>query len=1109
MKGKKIMAWLLATVLTTGILSPAYAAENILGSAQPDALITGSEQDVLVGSYADGSAQPEVLIENESLADSSLSDQAAEETIINEEDTDAVPDSATRAAGLIEDGADESIVDLPGDDSSKADDSSSQPGQNPSGSSADSAPTGSGAPAKPDIEVGPTYTSAVPADGKAYYIRCAVNKDLALTAKNSSISNGGNIVISTLTKGYNQKFMCRKLSDGTYVFTNFHSGKAIRIEGDTVKNSANLWQTEFNSANSGRWTLHKNADGSYKIASKLNTDYVFHVAGGKFADGTNMRIFKWCSSNAERFVFTETPLPDYSGTIQLRPMNAPSLCVSPAESSQAAGADIRLNETDKAKILTYTAIRHSAGYYILANAASGLVLAVKNSENKAGANVVQEKRTNAFSQQWLIRKNSDGTYSYISRLNSNLALTPKNGGTASDTTLLLANYKGYTSQKYYREIKEASAIPAAEVTIRSALNSDRVLDVSGGGTKDGTNIDCYDWNDSPAQKFKLEAVTCGGQTDYWYKITATASGKVVEVAGNSAKSGENIQLGTFDRTKKQLWHPVLKSDGSYILKSALNQNYCLAMTGSEAYGANVRLAECAGNAKQKWYFTSIEITKNTIAYSDRNTVTVRAEGLRQRSDTGLAYLFAITPYGRTINGYKPLASAPMSTSFIFHANLNKNASSSLLQRKFYIATLTHGTYTIISNGFYIQNPEASADNQKAFPTPARKTKKGLKTSLDSITLAKDLNCSHVVLDLPIDMFLGGSDLAYKYEGKTYYFSSIINTVQSRIKTYNDAGIVVTGIFYLSDGSNTDLMYPAAASGSRRGSSSVTLYALNTRNSNRKKLEALFACLADKFCSNGCTLANWIYGNELQQFITYHYAGDIPYSEYHEALAEEFRMFNASIKSRWRYARTYISLDHNWNLANALAHSYNGMQLTEDFNTDLERQGRVHWDMAMHPYPSPEQDCRFWNRAYTIKDSGSSQQITMSNARSFSSYIKKTYGSSTRIIMSETGLSSVYQGKQMQGQQAAAVAFAYYLAQFDSNIDMFAIHRDKDYVGETSGGWWLGLYHSGGSPKPSADVFRYMDTKNWSGHVSNYMNTYIGSNWQSQIHGFNADFFKDK
>ena len=1095
-KGKKLITWMISAVLMAGSVTPVYGAGADL--------VTENAAETLEGNALIAEDLTETVLSDESVAETAREKNSVTEDS-KDDSTEAVPENVQDAAGESTSGN----KTAESADESGADSSSKSKTADLTESKTDSLTDSSVAALNKEQEtvVGATYTSAVPQDGKVYYIRPASNRNFAITVSGSSVNNGANIVLGKLTKTYNQKFMCRKLTDGTFSFTAFNSGKSLRVEGNAAKNKANVWQYEFASAKSARWKAIKNSDGSYRLATSMNANYVLDIPGSSMTENNNIQLYKWNNSVAQKFTFTETPIPSYEGTVQLRPSNGHTMCAAPAGNSTAAGAAIHLTDANDAKNLTYTAVRQWGGYYVLVNRSNGLALTVQNSSKTAGAKIVQQKRDNTFAQQWLIIKNSNGTYSYISRLNNALAIAAQSGKTSSGTAMILATFKNYTSQKYYTSIYVPPSIPTTTVYIRSCVNSDRVLDVSAAGTADGTNIDCYDWNASNAQKFKLEAVVCGNTTDYWYKITGTASGKVLTVAGSSATAGANIQLGTYARTKAQLWHPALLSDGTYVLKSALNQKLVLEMTGSEAYGVNVRLGNYTPDAKQKWYFTSVTITKNTIAYSDNNTVTVRASGSKQLSDTGKAYLFAISPYGKTIKGYQPLASADMSTSFIFHAKLNKNSAGSLLHRKFYIATLDHGKYRIISNGFYIQNPEVAATNTKAFPTPARGTKKGLKTSADSQSLAKNLHCSHVVLDLPIDGFLNGSDLAYKYEGQTYHFSSIIDVYGDRIKSYNDLGIVVTGIFYLYDSSNTAYMYPAAASGSRRYS--ATLYALNTRNANRKRLEALFACLAERWSTNGITLANWIYGNELQQYNVYHYAGDISYSEYHEALAEGFRMFNASIKSRWRNARTYISLDHNWNLSWNVAGTYNGMALTSDFNNDLKRQGLVHWDMAMHPYPSPEQDCRIWNRVFTVEDSGAAQQITPLNSRFFSAYIKNTYGSNTRVIMSETGLSSVYNGTQMQGQQAAAVAFAYYLAEFDPNIDMFAIHRDYDNSGETSAGWYLGIYHANRSAKPSADVFKYMDTKNWNSHVSHYMNSYLGSDWKSKIHGFNASFFTNK
>jgi hypothetical protein len=399
----------------------------------------------------------------------------------------------------------------------------------------------------------------------------------------------------------------------------------------------------------------------------------------------------------------------------------------------------------------------------------------------------------------------------------------------------------------------------------------------------------------------------------------------------------------------------------------------------------------------------------------------------------------------------------------------------------------------------------------AFPTPARKTKKGLKTTLRTVDInqAKALNCSHVVIDFPLEVFLSGSSYSYNYEGKTYNFSTSVTGYKNLIKQYSSAGIVVTGVFYLSNRSMTDYILPSAVSGARSGSG--VIFALNTENSNRKKLEALFACLADEWTKDGCMVANWVFGNETGQYITYNYSGNISYDQYHEAFADAFRMFNASVKSRWRNARTYISLDHNWGFPNTSEwtktyRTYPGLYLTQDFNKDLKNQGGIHWDMAMHPYPSPEQDCKIWVRSSAVTNSGTSKQITPLNMSYFASYLKKTYGSGIHIILPESGLSSKYGSVNQEDQQACAVAYSYYLAEFNSNIDMYGYHREMDKSGETAGGWYMGFYHADGrdtygKPKKSADVFKYMDTS-LTEKVSKSSLKVIGARkWSDLISGF--------
>ena len=522
--------------------------------------------------------------------------------------------------------------------------------------------------------------------------------------------------------------------------------------------------------------------------------------------------------------------------------------------------------------------------------------------------------------------------------------------------------------------------------------------------------------------------------------------------------------------------------------------------GRKGKAASQSSGELYDDGKLKVAITSCRIT------GGGSTVTVKGTA---KGTSGITIgLFPQTPYITGVKGLKPSATAKSGSSVTMTIPLNRNQSGSVLQKKFYIAAKKKdGSWRVCSNFYYIENPSACAVNRTAFPKPKRGTKKGLKIVIGTDTYVKkavDLKCSHVLVDFPIETFLSGSGLSYQYEGKTYHFSSSITAYQAQLKKLKNAGIVVTGVFYLSNRNMTQYMHPEAAAGDRSRS---TIFALNTKNANRKVLEALFSCLADYFTRDGALLANWIMGNESNQYRTYNYTGSVSYNDYIKAFAEQFRLFNTAVKSRWANARTYICFDHNWNLSFELDGSYRAKSMLASFDSYLKKHGAVHYDLALHPYPSPEQDPRFWNRGRLVGETASTQQYTMLNIGVIASYVKKTYGKDVHIILPETGYSSVYGGVSMREAQAAAIAYSYYLAEFNSNIDMIGIHREKDDPGEVAGGFSLGIYGSSFSdPKPAAAVFKYMDTPSYKKYTQAYLK-YIGSSsWNSLVKGFSASRF---
>ena len=82
-------------------------------------------------------------------------------------------------------------------------------------------------------------------------------------------------------------------------------------------------------------------------------------------------------------------------------------------------------------------------------------------------------------------------------------------------------------------------------------------------------------------------------------LTSVNSGKVLDVNGGVSANGTNVQQYDSNGTYAQKWIAVKNSDGSYTFQSALAENAVLDVNGgSSANGTNVQLYTSNGtNAK--------------------------------------------------------------------------------------------------------------------------------------------------------------------------------------------------------------------------------------------------------------------------------------------------------------------------------------------------------------------------------------------------------------------------------------------------------------------------------------------------------------------------------
>ena len=182
--------------------------------------------------------------------------------------------------------------------------------------------------------------------------------------------------------------------------------------------------------------------------------------------------------------------------------------------------------------------------------------------------------------------------------------------------------------------------------IASALDNNMVLDVTGGSSKDGTNIQLYKRNGSNAQLFKIIESEVPG----YYYIVNKGSGKVLDVQGGNTASQTNVQLYTKNNTQAQHWKLYMAYNSDENVSFMARCGKFLDVSGGNAKnGTNIWIYDGNNTKAQAFklipYVDTIYITK-TLTFDSFDTWQSEFERVRQSvvsTDGGLR----INPSGNT------------------------------------------------------------------------------------------------------------------------------------------------------------------------------------------------------------------------------------------------------------------------------------------------------------------------------------------------------------------------------------------------------------------------------------------------------------------------------
>jgi len=489
-------------------------------------------------------------------------------------------------------------------------------------------------------------------------------------------------------------------------------------------------------------------------------------------------------------------------------------------------------------------------------------------------------------------------------------------------------------------------------------------------------------------------------------------------------------------------------------------------------------------------------------------------------DDGKLYLFELQPYQDSIEGRTdPIGSVSENGSISFSVPLNEGTSNTRLYSKFVAAVWFQGKYVSVSNQAYISNPEAVAKSTLAYQAPL--TKKGLLIQLNMLDDAFELGVKHVNVNFNLAMISQGTGIDYTYEGKTFHFDAAqMAEYDKTISALSNKGMLITAIILNGWNSATpELIYP----GVKQHAASY-YYGFNTSTKEGfETTRALVSFLADRYSgenTNYGRVSNWVVGNEINNNEVWNYMGEMTPEQYIHEYARSFRVFYSAIKSVSANDRLFFSLDNNWNdpdADNKLL--YSGKNMLDLFNADIREGGNINWGLAYHPYPVPMTEPEFWDDGATgkITQLENTQVINFANLHVLTDYLcgdilKDPSGNVRHVILSEEGFTAISATRgNVEQIQAAAYAYAYYIADSNPYVDAFILSRQVDAPSEVRTSCAFGLWscrsdvgddiQAAGRRKLWV-VFKAIDNKKNTLEASEFAKSIIGiSKWSDVIPNF--------
>ncbi|MDE6834200.1 MAG: RICIN domain-containing protein [Ruminococcus sp.] len=297
-----------------------------------------------------------------------------------------------------------------------------------------------------------------------------------------------------------------------YRIKNVNSGLYMQVEGAKAENGANVqqWGTS-DGITHDIWKLIDAGDGYYYLASAVGDGgtYMLDISGKKSENGTNVDIYKFNGGDNQKFMITQNA--DGSYKIRTKVTNGKS-AIEIANASNQSGANVQQWEINGVNCQDWIfeevsnpgCKMNTDVVYEFENVNSGMVMDIESGKTESGTNIQQWSTGHFKSQQWLLKEfTGGGNYYYICSY-SNPSYVLRADGSANGANISIAEYSTKDSAMLFKFSKN----PDGTYYIMTRASKDACLvEIESASTVSGANVQQWSPTNNNCQKWSVDIMT--------------------------------------------------------------------------------------------------------------------------------------------------------------------------------------------------------------------------------------------------------------------------------------------------------------------------------------------------------------------------------------------------------------------------------------------------------------------------------------------------------------------------------------------------------------------------------------------------------------------------